>query len=90
VFPLETVDEIARVTGRGIRYVPLTSEEYAEEQRALGVPDEGVQLSIGLYEHVRCGGLANLGDGVQRALGRPPRGFSDYAKDVAGQGVWNV
>ena len=61
-----------------------------EEQRALGVADEWVQLSIGLYEHVRSGGLANLGDGVQRALGRPPRDFSDYAKDVAEQGVWDV
>jgi hypothetical protein len=70
--------------------VSLTSEEYVEEQRALGVPDEWVQLSIGLYEHVRSGGLANLGDGVQRALGRPPRDFSDYAKDVAEQGVWDV
>ncbi len=85
----EAVEEIARATGRDIRYVSLTPEEYAEEQRAQGVPEEWVQLSIGLYEHVRSGGLAALGDGVKRALGRPARDFSDYAKAVAAQGVWN-
>jgi hypothetical protein len=29
-----------------------------------------------------------LTDGVQRALGRPPRDFADYARDVAVTGVW--
>ena len=86
----DAVEEIARATGRDIRYVPLTPEEYAEEQRAQGVPEEWVQLSIGLYEHVRSGGLASLGDGVQRALGRPPRDFSEYAKAAAAQGAWNA
>lgn len=86
----DAVAEIARATGRDIRYVPLTSEEYAREQRAQGVPEEWVQLSVGLYEYVRSGGLASLSDGVQRSLGRPPRDFSDYAEAAARQGVWNV
>jgi len=85
----EAVEEIARATGRDIRYVPLTPEAYAEEQRAQGVPEEWVQLSIGLYEQVRSGGLATLGDGVQRALGRAPRDFSEYAKSAAVAGAWN-
>jgi uncharacterized protein YbjT (DUF2867 family) len=86
----DAVEEIARATGRDLRYVPLTSEAYAEEQRAQGVPEEWVQLLIGLYGHVRSGGLATLGDGVQRSLGRAPRDFSDYARTVARQGVWNA
>ncbi|QLH25476.1 NAD(P)H-binding protein [Streptomyces sp. Rer75] len=85
----EAVEEIARAAGRDIRYVPLTPEAYAEEQRAQGVPEEWVQLSIGLYEQVRSGGLATLGDGVQRALGRAPRSFSEYAKSAAAAGAWN-
>ena len=29
-----------------------------------------------------------LADGVQRALGRPPREFSDYVRRTAATGVW--
>jgi len=85
----EAVEEIARATGRDIRYVPLTPEAYAEEQRAQGVPEEWVQLSIGLYEQVPSGGLTTLGDGIQRALGRAPRDFSEYAESATAAGAWN-
>ncbi len=84
------VGEIARGTGRDIRYVALSPEAYADEQRAQGVPEEWVQLSVGLYEHVRSGGLASLGDGVQRSLGRAPRDFSDYVEAAALEGAWDV
>ena len=33
---------------------------------------------------------AYLGDGVQRALGRDPADFSDFAKRVATRGVWDA
>ena len=32
---------------------------------------------------------ARLTDGDQRALGRPPRNFGDYAARVAATGIWN-
>lgn len=56
------VGEIARRTGRDIRHVAVGPEAYADEQRAQGVPEEWVQLSVGLHEHVRSGGLASLAD----------------------------
>jgi hypothetical protein len=31
---------------------------------------------------------AHLADGVQRALGREPKDFADYARDAAVTGVW--
>lgn len=86
----ETIAEIARATGRDLRYVPLTPEAYVDEQRAQGVPEEWVQLTVGMYDYVRSGGLASVGDGVQRALGRAPRDFSEYADAAARQGVWNI
>ncbi|CAM5543907.1 putative NAD(P)H azoreductase [Streptomyces afghaniensis 772] [Streptomyces afghaniensis] len=86
----DAVAEIARATGRDLRYVPLTPEAYAQEQRARGVPEEWVRLTVGLYDHVRSGGLASLGDGVHKALGRAPRDFSEYADTTARQGLWNV
>ncbi|UOB11416.1 NAD(P)H-binding protein [Streptomyces sp. HP-A2021] len=86
----DAVAEIARATGRDLRYVPLTPEAYAQEQRARGVPEEWVRLTVGLYDHVGSGGLASLGDGVHKALGRAPRDFSEYADTTARQGLWNV
>ncbi|MER6184126.1 hypothetical protein [Streptomyces sp. NPDC001652] len=86
----DAVGQIARGTGRDIRCVALSPEAYADEQRTQGVPEEWVQLSVGLYEHVRSGGLASLGDGVQPALRRAPRDFSDYAEAAAREGVRNA
>lgn len=86
----DTVAEIARATGRDIRYVPLTSEAYAGEQRAQGIPEEWVQLLVGAYEDVRSGNLASLTDDVPRVLGRPARDFTDYAKIAAAEGAWRT
>jgi hypothetical protein len=36
------------------------------------------------------GSKAQLGDGVQRALGREPKDFADYARETAETGVWNA
>jgi hypothetical protein len=77
----DAVAEIARATGRDIRYVPLTADEYMAERRAQGVPEEWVRLSAFLYEYVGSGGLAQLGDGVQRALGRIPPGLLRLRRD---------
>ncbi|MFI0444551.1 NAD(P)H-binding protein [Actinomadura sp. 6N118] len=85
----DTVADIARATGREIRYVPLTPEQYATEQLADGVPEEWVQLTIDLYAQVRSGALSTVTDDVHKLLGRPPRDFADYAQKAAAQGAWN-
>ena len=43
-----------------------------------------------LFSEVLDGRNAHLADGVQRALGREPRDFSDYAREAAATGVWNA
>ena len=85
----DAVAEIAKATGRDLRYVPLTAERYAEEQRARGVPEQWIQLSIDLYASVRAGGLTPLTDDVRQVLGRAPRDFTDYAQAGARQGAWS-
>src|SRR3712207_7894588 len=42
------------------------------------------------FSEVVDGRNANTTDGVQRALGREPRDFRDFARDAAASGVWNV
>jgi uncharacterized protein YbjT (DUF2867 family) len=85
----EAAAEIAEATGRGIRYVPVSLEEHAAEAAEHGVPAEVVELLTYLFSEVVDGRNADTTDGVQRALGREPKDFADYARDAATSGVWN-
>jgi uncharacterized protein YbjT (DUF2867 family) len=82
------VAEISRAAGREIRYVPVSIEEYAAGAAEHGVPEEFVGFLTYLFEEV-LGRNAYLTDGVQRAVGRKPRDFAEYARDAAATGVWN-
>jgi uncharacterized protein YbjT (DUF2867 family) len=84
----DAVGEIAAATGREIRYVSISAEEYAAAATELGVPAEFVGFLTYLFTDV-LGHNASLADGVQRALGRPPRDFSEFARDTAATGVWS-
>lgn len=42
-----------------------------------------------LFADVLDGRNAHLSDGVQRALGRAPRDFADYARAVSATGAWH-
>jgi DNA-binding NarL/FixJ family response regulator len=53
------------------------------------VPAEFVRLLTYLFIEVLDGRNAHLADGVQRALGREPQDFADYARDAAATGVWD-
>jgi uncharacterized protein YbjT (DUF2867 family) len=80
--------EISRASGRDVRYVPVTSAEYAAGAVARGVPAEVVDMLTGLFAEVLDGRNACITHGIERALGRPPRDFADYATAAARSGVW--
>jgi uncharacterized protein YbjT (DUF2867 family) len=83
----DAADEITKATGREVRYVPVTPERYASEL-AKYVPAERVAALTDLFVNVLDGRNAHLTDGVQRALGRPPRDFTEFAREAAGAGLW--
>jgi uncharacterized protein YbjT (DUF2867 family) len=83
----EAVAEMARAIGREIAYVPISVEDYAAGAAEHGVPEEFVGFLTYLFAEV-LGNNAYLTDSVQRALGREPRDFADYARATAATGVW--
>ena len=85
----EAAAEIAAATGHEVRYVPVSLEEHAAEAAEHGVPAEVVELLTYLFDEVVDGRNADTTDGVRRALGREPRDFADYARDVAAAGIWD-
>jgi uncharacterized protein YbjT (DUF2867 family) len=86
----EAIAEIARATGRDIRYVEISADEYASALTQADVPPMIATLVMYLFKEVLDGRNARIADGVTRALGRPPRDFSEYARDTAATGVWNA
>lgn len=85
----DAVAEIGRAAEREIRYVPVSLEEHAAAAAAHGVPAEVIDLLTYLFSEVLDGRNAHTADGVQQALGRPPRDFSEYARGAAAAGRWD-
>lgn len=86
----EALDKIGAAAGHPVRYVPMTADEFLADLRGAGLPEDDAIGLTGLFTAIFDGRNASLADGVQRALGRPPRDFRDYARATAAAGVWAV
>jgi uncharacterized protein YbjT (DUF2867 family) len=84
----DIASELSRATGREIHYVDVPHDAFVQGVRDSGAPDDVVWMLDYLFATVLDGRNATLTDGVQRALGRPPRDFAEYARAVAARGLW--
>ena len=80
--------DLSRATGREIKYINVPHEAFVSELANSGAPRDVVWMLDYLFSTVLDGRNAHLTDGVQRALGRPPKDFAEYARDVAKTGAW--
>jgi uncharacterized protein YbjT (DUF2867 family) len=83
----DAVAEIAEAVDREIRYIPVSLEDFAAAVAGHGIPEEIAEFLAYLFGEI-LGNNAYVTDGVQRALGRQPRDFADYAAETAATGVW--
>lgn len=86
----DVATEVSRASGRNIVYVPIPHDAFVAGLAESGAPKEVVWLLDYLFSTVLDGRNAYLTDGVQRALGRPPRDFSDYAREIAATDLWRT
>jgi uncharacterized protein YbjT (DUF2867 family) len=84
----EAISEISKATGREIRFIPVSLEEYEAVLAEADVPPEFLSLLTYLFGTVLDGRNTSTTDGVRRALGREPKDFTDYARHAA-TGVWS-
>lgn len=82
--------EISRAAGREVRFIPVSKQAFAEAIAGSAAPDDIAWLLNYLFETVLDGRNAYLADGVQRALGREPADFADFARRIAARGVWDA
>ena len=85
----EAATALSAAAGRPVRYLPITLAQFHAAMTRIGG-----EFIADVFTHV-CkealdGRNAWLGDGVQRALGRPPRDFDDFCRGAAASGAWRV
>ena len=85
----EAVRKIAEASGTKVDYLPVSGAAYASALRAEGLDADFAADLTELFTTVLDGRSAYVTDGVQRALGRGPRDFADYARTAAATGVWD-
>ncbi|MDV7144977.1 NmrA family NAD(P)-binding protein [Tropicimonas sp. TH_r6] len=83
----EMAEALSAATGRQIAHVPISFEAFHAALFA-SHGDMIADVFTAIARETLDGRNAQLSDGVQRALGRPPRAFTSYAKAAAQAGVW--
>ena len=86
----ELASELSQAAGRDVPFVRIPQEAFTGALTEAGVPQDVAWLLNYLFETVLDGRNAHVCDGVQRALGREPADFSDFARRVAARGTWDV
>lgn len=86
----EAAQEIARASGRDVRFIEIPREAFATGIAQSGAPDDIAWLLDYLFSTVLDGRNAHVCDGVERALGRPPTDFADFAQRIAATGAWKA
>ncbi len=86
----DVASDLSKATGREIAYIQIPHEAWVDGVRESGAPNQVVWMMDYLFATVLDGRNAYLTDGIQRALGRPPKDFADYAREVAATGVWDT
>lgn len=88
-FP-EVVQEIATATGRDIHFTSISLSDYKQMLERFQLPAAYVWLINYLFTEV-LGNAQNaiVTHDVEKVLGRKPKDFSEYVREVAAKGVWN-
>lgn len=85
----EMADALSSATGRVIRHLPITFEDFHANVASAG-GDYVADVFTAIARETLDGRNAHLADGVERALGRKPRDFSEFAAAAASRGAWNA
>jgi len=83
----EVAAALSEATGREVRYQPISFDQFHAALAGIG----GAQVADVFTEIARetlDGRNESLGDGVQRAIGRQPRDFTEFCRAAAAAGAW--
>ncbi|WP_213879390.1 NAD(P)H-binding protein [Pseudomonas sp. dw_358] len=80
----DLADIASRLTGREIRHVTLTDEQWLDEAVAQGRPAAIAGMLLGMYQAARRGDFATVDPALEGLLGRRPKTMRDVLAQVLG------
>ena len=86
----EVASDLSKATGREIKFTHIPHEAFIAGLSQSGAPENVVWLMNYLFGEILDGRNAYLTDDVERALGRPPKDFADFARHAANAGCWRA
>lgn len=84
----DCIGEISKALGRPVKYTQVPVDAYINALREQGVPAEMQWLLRELFTVVFDGRNSQVTSGIEEALGRPARDFSEYVRKTIDSGVW--
>ncbi len=82
--------ELSSALGREVDFFDIAHDSFMGALQQEGMPEDLAWLMDYLFDTVLDGRNAHISNGVQRALGREPKDFSDFVREVATTGLWRV
>ncbi|MEM1378876.1 MAG: NmrA family NAD(P)-binding protein, partial [Pseudomonadota bacterium] len=84
----EMAEVLSMVLGRHIQHVPITFDAFHANVAASG-DDFVADVFTQIARETLDGRNAHISDGVERALGRKPRDFAEFAQTAMAAGAWS-
>ncbi len=85
----EMAEVLSTTLGRPVQHVPITFEEFHANVAAAG-GDFVADVFTSIARETLDGRNAHTSDGVERALGRMPRDFAEFAQTAMAAGAWSA
>ncbi|MBM1220654.1 NmrA family NAD(P)-binding protein [Ponticoccus sp. SC2-23] len=85
----EMAEVLTETLGRPIQYVPISFDDFHANVAASG-GEFVADIFTSIARETLDGRNAHVTDGVERALGRKPRDFAEFAKTAMATGTWSV
>ncbi|MFD9795872.1 NmrA family NAD(P)-binding protein [Streptomyces sp. NPDC059070] len=82
----EVAAALTAATGREVRYLPVSGEQYARLLMEYGLAEGEAHWLAELFATLLDGHNSRTTDGVKRVLGREPKPFAQFARDTAAAG----
>jgi uncharacterized protein YbjT (DUF2867 family) len=86
----QAVKTISDALNRPIKYTEISIDLFIDTLQSEGAPADMQWLMKELFTVVFDGRNSQVCDGVQRAIGREPTDFSEYARRTAATGEWKA
>jgi uncharacterized protein YbjT (DUF2867 family) len=76
-------ETLSEDTGREIKYVDLTAEQFKQALLGAGLPEWSANALVDLQQFYRRGGASAVTRDVEQLLGRKPTSFEQFSRDYA-------